>query len=59
MSFKMNPEGEDIDGIIGSWLNMNLSKSQSGSYVPISVSSNYERQSRIYDFFVVTAKGSL
>lgn len=37
MTFPIEPV-RDLDSILCSWLNMNLSKSQSGSYVPISFS---------------------
>jgi hypothetical protein len=42
---------------------MNLAKSQSGSYVPISISkflpsSNNLTNSRIFDFFVITARAA-
>jgi hypothetical protein len=39
--------------IFTSWLNSNLAKSQSGSYVPISIAKDS------IDFFVVTARGNI
>ena len=41
MSFEMDI-ARDLDEILASWLNMNLAKSQQGSYVPIAITHSFD-----------------
>lgn len=55
MTVSIDP-GQDLDGILISWLNMNLAKSQSGAFIPLSIAKYEGQPSSKLDYFVVTAK---
>ena len=61
MSFEMDI-ARDLDEILASWLNMNLAKSQQGSYVPIAITHSFDHNklsTESFDFFVVTSKNRI